>query len=99
MAIQIREHDATAGAAAQAIDNPQAHAALDAERAVVEALGGGCQTPIWDLLEIGRPDLDWVKLANAQGVRASRAATLDDLARHCRTALRERGPYLIEVML
>ncbi len=30
----------------QAIDEPQAHAALDAERAVVEALGGGCQTPI-----------------------------------------------------
>ena len=46
VAIEIREHDATAGAAAEAIDEPQAHAALDAERAVVEALGGGCQTPI-----------------------------------------------------
>ena len=34
------------GAAAHAIDEPRAHAALDAERAVVEALGGGCQTPI-----------------------------------------------------
>ena len=46
VAIEIRENDATTGAAAHAIDEPMAHAALDAERAVVEALGGGCQTPI-----------------------------------------------------
>ena len=36
-----------------------------------------------DMLEIGRPDLDWVKLANAQGVAASRATTLDEFATHC----------------
>ena len=30
----------------RAIDDRRSHAALDAERAVVEALGGGCQTPI-----------------------------------------------------
>ncbi len=52
-----------------------------------------------DMLEIGRPDLDWVKLANAQGVAATRAQTLDELARHLRSALAERGPHLIEVML
>jgi hydroxymethylbilane synthase len=46
VAIEIRENDATAGAAVRAIDDPTAHAALDAERAVVDALGGGCQTPI-----------------------------------------------------
>ena len=28
------------------VDDRESHAALDAERAVVEALGGGCQTPI-----------------------------------------------------
>ena len=52
-----------------------------------------------DMLEIGRPDLDWVKLANAQGVGASRATTLDEFATYLRAALAERGPYLIEVML
>jgi acetolactate synthase I/II/III large subunit len=52
-----------------------------------------------NMLEIGRPDLDWVKLANAQGVRASRATTLDDFNRHCQVAFAERGPYLIEVMM
>ena len=52
-----------------------------------------------DMLEIGRPDLDWVKLANAQGVAASRATTLDEFATHLRTALAERSPHLVEVML
>jgi acetolactate synthase I/II/III large subunit len=52
-----------------------------------------------DMLEIGRPDLDWVKLANAQGVAASRATTLDEFATHLRGALAERGPHLIEVLL
>ena len=52
-----------------------------------------------NMLEIGRPDLDWVKLANAQGVAGTRAATLDELARHLKAAVRERGPHLIEVML
>ena len=33
-----------------------------------------------DMLEIGRPDLDWVQLATAQGVAASRATTLDEFA-------------------
>ena len=52
-----------------------------------------------DMLEIGRPDLHWVKLANAQGVAASRATTLDEFATHLRAALAERGPHLIEVVL
>jgi acetolactate synthase-1/2/3 large subunit len=52
-----------------------------------------------DMLEIGRPDLDWVKLATAQGAAASRATTLDEFAKHLRAALSERGPHLIEVML
>ena len=52
-----------------------------------------------DMLEIGRPDLDWVKLANAQGVAAFRATTLDAFATSLRDALAERGPHLVEVML
>jgi acetolactate synthase-1/2/3 large subunit len=52
-----------------------------------------------DMLEIGRPDLDWVGLATAQGVAASRARTLDELARHLRDALAQRAPHLIELTL
>lgn len=52
-----------------------------------------------DMLEIGRPNLDWVRLANGQGVAASRAESLDDLTRQLRGAIAERGPRLIEVMV
>jgi acetolactate synthase-1/2/3 large subunit len=52
-----------------------------------------------DMLEIGRPDLDWVKLANAQGVAASRATTLDEFATRLRAALADRAPHLIEVVI
>ena len=46
VAIEIRDGDGTVGAALRAITDRDAHAALEAERAVVEVLGGGCQTPI-----------------------------------------------------
>ncbi len=52
-----------------------------------------------DMLEIGRPDLDWVSLAKGQGVPATRAANLDELAQQLGSALRESGPRLIEVLL
>jgi acetolactate synthase-1/2/3 large subunit len=52
-----------------------------------------------DMLEIGRPDLDWVKLAEAQGVPASRVRSLDALAKQLQSALENRGPYLIDLVL
>ena len=46
VAVQVREADDTTRAIIARIDDPAAHAALSAERAVVLALGGGCQTPV-----------------------------------------------------
>ncbi len=46
VAIEIRSGDDEVRRAVRRIDDPAAAAALAAERAVVEALGGGCQTPI-----------------------------------------------------
>lgn len=46
IAIEIRAGDETARAAVSSITDAAAWAALTAERALVEALGGGCQTPI-----------------------------------------------------
>ncbi len=45
-----------------------------------------------DMLEIGRPDLDWVALARGMGVPAARAETLDDLARLIAAGLASGGP-------
>jgi hydroxymethylbilane synthase len=52
VAIEIRSgsdaggDNVAVGAAVAGVDDPAARAALDAERALVVALGGGCQTPI-----------------------------------------------------
>ena len=46
VAVEIRRDDARAQAVVSRFDDPAAGAALAAERAVVETLGGGCQTPV-----------------------------------------------------
>ena len=46
VAIEIRADDERVRRAMERIDDPTAAAALTAERALVEALGGGCQTPV-----------------------------------------------------
>jgi acetolactate synthase-1/2/3 large subunit len=52
-----------------------------------------------DLLEIGRPDLDWVHLAKGMGVPAKRATSLDTFASCLREGFGSEGPMLIEVPL
>ncbi len=86
VAIEIREGDGRVQQAVSAIDDANAGAALMAERALVSALGGGCQTPIGAL---ARPlDGDTLELvavvvsldgstavrAHARGPRAEAAA-------------------------
>jgi len=56
VAIEIREGDLRVAAAVEAIDDATAHAAYRAERAVVETLGGGCQTPVGALATPVYPD-------------------------------------------
>jgi acetolactate synthase-1/2/3 large subunit len=52
-----------------------------------------------DMLEIGRPDLDWVALATGMGVPAGRAVDCESLRQQLQRGLTEPGPYLIEVVL
>jgi len=52
-----------------------------------------------DMLSLGNPELDWVKLAGGMGVEGRRAATMDELVRAFRTGLEAKGPFLIEVVL
>jgi acetolactate synthase-1/2/3 large subunit len=51
------------------------------------------------VLDLGNPDLDWVKLAEGMGVPGSRAASCEAFADQLRDAIRYRGPRLIEVVL
>jgi acetolactate synthase I/II/III large subunit len=52
-----------------------------------------------DLFDIGRPDLDWVHLAQGMGVPASRVNSLEEFAKALREGLESGGPSLIEVPL
>jgi acetolactate synthase I/II/III large subunit len=51
------------------------------------------------LLELSRPSLDFVALANGMGVPADRARTAEELATQFRKALAEPGPHLIEAVI
>jgi len=51
------------------------------------------------MIDLGRPDPDWIKLAEGFGVRAARAATAEDFIREFGASLREPGPSLIEAKL
>ncbi len=74
----------------------RAYAILKGELA---ALGANPGRRALDMLEIGRPDLDWVALANGMGVRARRVATLGDFADALRRGLAGGEPNVIEVPL
>jgi acetolactate synthase I/II/III large subunit len=52
-----------------------------------------------DMFEIGRPTLDWVQLAKAMGVPATRVSSLDAFGKALRAGLEAEGPTLIEVLL
>ena len=81
VAIEIRANDDAVRQIVGRIDDADASVALEAERAVVEALGGGCQTPIGAL---ARPvDADTLELVAV-------VATLDG-SRIVRATARARG--------
>jgi acetolactate synthase-1/2/3 large subunit len=51
------------------------------------------------LLDLGRPELDFVAIASGMGVPAVRVTTGEEMAAALRGAAREPGPHLVEVML
>jgi len=53
----------------------------------------------YDMMDLTRPDLDWVKLSEGLGVEAARAATVAEFADQFRAAAGRRGPALIEAVL
>jgi acetolactate synthase I/II/III large subunit len=52
-----------------------------------------------DMLDLGNPDLDWVKLAYGMGVEAARVSTLDDCAALMQTSFKRSGPFVIELVI
>jgi acetolactate synthase-1/2/3 large subunit len=52
-----------------------------------------------DMVDISRPDLDWVRLSEGMGVPATRATTADEFVTQFRAAVSQTGPTLIEAVL
>jgi acetolactate synthase-1/2/3 large subunit len=66
----------------------------------MQRTGAGAMGPMAnDMIDISRPDLDWVKMSEGMGVPATRAITADEFVAQFRAAVREKGPALIEAVL
>lgn len=52
-----------------------------------------------DMLDLGNPDLDWVKMANGMGVEAARADNMEAFNDLFRMANQRKGPFLIELVI
>ena len=54
---------------------------------------------VLSLIDLDRPDIDWVKIAEGMGVPAISVNSVEGLAKEFRKALSEPGPHLIEMMM
>ena len=52
-----------------------------------------------DMLDLGNPDIGWVKLANGLGVEAAQANTLEQCADLMAQSFARPGPFLIELLI
>jgi acetolactate synthase I/II/III large subunit len=75
----------------------RSYAILGMELGRVGAQAGG--TAAQSLLDLSRPDLDFVALAAGLGVPGGRATTAGEFAAQLRRSLAEPGPYLIEAVI
>jgi acetolactate synthase I/II/III large subunit len=52
-----------------------------------------------DMLDLGRPNIDWVSLARSLGVAGARATDMEEFNRRFAEGLATPGPFLVEVVL
>lgn len=52
-----------------------------------------------DMMDLGNPDLDWLRLANGMGVEAARTETCEGLGQLLASSFARRGPFLIELAI
>lgn len=77
--------------------NNRSYAILRSELDRIGARGGGGASAA--MLDLSRPDLDFVALSEGLGVPATRAKTATELAEQFAAAVVEPGPHLIDAVL
>jgi acetolactate synthase-1/2/3 large subunit len=75
----------------------RSYAILKLELERVGALSAGPRA--MTMLDLSRPELDWVRLAEGMGVEASRATTVAEFEAQLASALGRSGPHLIEAVV
>jgi acetolactate synthase I/II/III large subunit len=75
--------------------------AYDILRLELQRVGAGAAPgpKALDLLDLSRPTMDFVKIAEGMGVPAQRATTAEEFADALRTAFAEPGPHLVEAVV
>jgi acetolactate synthase-1/2/3 large subunit len=75
----------------------RSYAILNIELGRVGATGSG---PVaMSMLDLHNPEMNWTQIAQGLGVEASRATTCEEFAAQYSSALKHRGPRLIEAMI
>jgi acetolactate synthase-1/2/3 large subunit len=77
--------------------NNRSYAILNLELSRVGADSSGPKAR--EMLDLSRPDLDFVALAQGMGVPAARATTAEEFTTALDRALAEDGPRLVEAVL
>jgi acetolactate synthase-1/2/3 large subunit len=77
------------------------NSAYDILRVELQRVGAGSAPgpKALDLLDLSRPAMDFVKVAEGMGVPARRVTTAEELAGALRTAFAEPGPHLIDAVV
>ncbi len=73
------------------------YAILEIELARVRQ--GDANDKMKSMINLNNPTLDWVKIAEGQGVPASRAATAEEFHKQFEAAMGAKGPRLIEAQI
>jgi acetolactate synthase-1/2/3 large subunit len=77
--------------------NNRSYAVLNME---LSRVGAGTPGPkALEMLDLSRPDLDFVSLAEGMGVPASRATSAEELTKMLERAITEPGPHLIDAVI
>ena len=63
------------------------------------AVGANPGPTAMNMLDLGNPDIDWVKLASSVGMEAAHADTLETCGDLLAQSFRRAGPFLIELSI
>ena len=75
----------------------RSYAILNIELQRVGAIGAGAKA--MSMLDLHNPEMNWSQIAQGFGVEASRATTCAEFAAQYASAMKQRGPRLIEVLI